>query len=278
MDPAPLLGGICVADEAAIHLATQPQEISEEADAHGDLYTKFSSSESVEVYRKLTELDSCRLPPDTGKFGNAYFRFTVLYAFLVVAIATMPIWLWFLTPNKAIAGYIIAGIVLSFGIEWLLIAFNAARNMSRMYHLPAPSTPAAIQAARARRFRHVIIVPCYLDPLEILHACIESLAAQASPTKLVVVVTFEKKTPDLRAKMASVQERFAEAFGALLVVVHTLDKRSEIPGGCSNKNFALREAYKYCSKHSDDDARHTLTTCDTDSKFHPLYFDALEAM
>ena len=64
----------------------------------------------------------------------------------------------------------------------------------------------------------MIIVPCYLDPLEILHACIESLAAQASPTKLVVVVTFEKKTPDLRAKMASVQERFSEAFGALLVV------------------------------------------------------------
>jgi hypothetical protein len=106
---------------------------------------------------------------------------------------------------------------------------------------------------------------------------------QTDTASLIVVVTFEAKTPDLAIKSQSVKDAFKDGpFGDFLVVIHSLQRSNEIPGGCSNKNFALREAYKYVSKRhnpmENKNLRYTLTTCDTDSKFHSIYFKALEAV
>jgi hypothetical protein len=92
-------------------------------------------------------------------------------------------------------------------------------------------------------------------------------------------MTFEARTPDLEQKIATVRAAFANSFGEFEVVVHELVKGVEIAGGCSNKNFALREAFRIVStRHADfADTCYTVTTCDTDSLFHPTYFDVLEA-
>lgn len=133
-----------------------------------------------------------------------------------------------------------------------------------------------------RTFTHIVVVPCYIDPIDVLFDCLGSLLLQDDISSLLVVVAFEKRTPDLENKIFTVKTAFQDKFGHLLISVHTLDPVREIAGGCSNKNYALREAYKYLcnnsSKYPINDRYHavTVTTCDTDSLFNPKYFQVLE--
>lgn len=214
---------------------------------------------------------------DRGQFGNPYFRFTIVFAVILVSLTTFPIWASFAIPDAVAAVNVC--IVLFFSFVWLWIAFNAIRNMSRMHSLPTMPLE-CLSASRQRKFRHIVIVPCYIDPIPVLFDCLGSLLGQADVSELLVVVAFEKKTPDLEVKMRAVEEAFKGRFGHFIISVHTINKASEIAGGCSNKNYALREAYKYVKTSCPEDPTlaHTVTTCDTDSLFHPNYFEVLKHM
>lgn len=218
-------------------------------------------------------------PPaeDIGAFGNPKCRFTIFYAAIIFLFTTSPIWLSIIIPKQiAIVNSII---ILALCLLWLSIAFNAIMNYSRLNMIPAPPIE-GLQVSRERKFLHIVVVPCYLDPIDILFDCIGSLLMQRDPSSLLVVVAFEVKTPELQAKMDSVKYAFEKLFGHFLITVHTVDKAREIAGGCSNKNYALHSAYQYIRDNQlGNDPRRaiTVTTCDTDSLFHPNYFTVLEA-
>ncbi len=213
---------------------------------------------------------------DDGHFGNAYFRWTIAYGVVIILLTLLPLWLSFLIPDTI--AYVNSVIILLFSAIWVAIAFNAVLNFSRLHQVPIPSLP-ALAASRARRFTHVVIVPCYLDPIDVLFDCIGSLMLQKDPQNLLVVVAFEATTPDLLIKEQTVQAAFHDKFGGFLISIHKVDRSVEIAGGCSNKNYALREAHKYMCDNTTiyGGSSVTLTTCDTDSLFHPNYFVVLEA-
>jgi hypothetical protein len=226
---------------------------------------------------RTTPLLSAAPAPDTGAFGNPKLRFTILYAVVIFLFTTLPIWLSFLIPEQI--AIVNAIIILSLCLLWLSIAFNAIMNYSRLNLIPTPPLE-GLQVSRERKFLHVVVVPCYLDPIDILFDCIGSLLMQRDPSSLLVVVAFETKTPDREAKVESVRYAFEKLFGHFLITSHTVDKTREIAGGCSNKNYALRSAHQYIrDNHLDEDTKRaiTITTCDTDSLFHPNYFTVLEA-
>lgn len=208
---------------------------------------------------------------DEGHFGNPYFRWTLFYALLILLIATFPFWLSFALPN-AIA-YINCIFLMFLSLIWAAIAGNAWRNFRKLDLIPTPLESLAV--AKSRKFMHVVIVPCYLDPIEILFDCLGSLLIQHHPESLLVVMAFEATTPDLLIKEHTIREAFTNKFGHFLIAIHTKGA-NEIAGGCSNKNYALREAYAYLKEHQLLHHSVTLTTCDTDSLFHPNYFRVLE--
>lgn len=235
-----------------------------------------SELEPLNQHFDFPEMASAPLPKDVGRFGNTYLRFTILFALLVVAIATLPLWLSPAIPEDI--GYVNAAITLSFSLVWLIVALNALRNYNKLNKMPMVGWDETF-GLRSRKFKHIVIVPCYLDPLEVLHECVDTLTFQSNPENFIVAITFEAKTPELQMKLDSVRREYRDKFGDLLLLVHHLQE-NEIPGGCSNKNFALREAYKFCSNQHGSRFkmdRYTITTCDTDSKFHPRYFEVLEA-
>jgi hypothetical protein len=61
---------------------------------------------------------------------------------------------------------------------------------------PHPLTPPPPQ----RKFRHIVVVPCYIDPIEVLFDALSTLLLQEHRERLVVVMAFEVRTPDLEAK------------------------------------------------------------------------------
>lgn len=213
---------------------------------------------------------------DVGTFGNVYCRFTILYAGLIVCIATMPLWLAYIIPDYIST---VNGVVLlTFSCAWLSIAYNAIFNFRSLQSGPIP-TVESVSASRKRQFRHVVIVPCYLDPIDVLFDCLGTLMMQENGENLLVVVAFELKTPDVLLKQATVQDAFHDKFGHLLITTHEVLRDKEIPGGCSNKNYALHQAYSYLQTNDlIENTSITLTTCDTDTLFHPMYFKTLEAV
>ena len=213
---------------------------------------------------------------DEGEFGNPMFRWTIAYAGIIFTLTLTPIWLAFAAPHYV--AYVNAGFILLFCAIWVSIGINALWNFNIMLQVPEPSLP-ALKVARLRTFKHAVIVPCYIDPIEVLFDCLGSLLLQKDLSNLLVVVAFEAKTPDLERKIATVNAAFGDRFGHFVISTHTIDRSKEIAGGCSNKNYALRQAFKYL-KENDLIATNsvTLTTCDTDSLFHPNYFCVLESV
>lgn len=212
---------------------------------------------------------------DKGEFGNPMFRWTIAYAAVIFTLTLLPIWLSFAAPDSV--AYVNAGFILLFCGIWVAIGINALWNFNLLLQVPAPSLP-ALKASRERKFIHAVIVPCYIDPIEVLFDCLGSLLLQEDLDNLLVVVAFEFKTPDLQRKIDTVKAAFGDRFGHFLISVHTIDKNREIAGGCSNKNYALRQAHKYLKEHDLLLTNSvTLTTCDTDSLYHPNYFVILEA-
>jgi cellulose synthase/poly-beta-1,6-N-acetylglucosamine synthase-like glycosyltransferase len=219
--------------------------------------------------------------PDVGRFGNPYFRWTIFYGGIIITLTLSPLFTPFLL-GASTAYYVNAIFVMWFSLMWLAIAFNAGMNFWRVSIGPAIPSIAALATSRVRKFTHAVIVPCYIDPVDVLFDCIGSLLLQKDPKSIIVVVTFEAKTPELQRKKRAVEKAFTGRFKELLIVIHTVLPATEIPGGCSNKNFALREMNNYLNLHKDEgeyaEQGHsvTVTTCDTDSLFNPNYFQALE--
>eukprot|EP00929_Paragymnodinium_shiwhaense_P035576 TRINITY_DN19179_c0_g1_i1.p1 TRINITY_DN19179_c0_g1~~TRINITY_DN19179_c0_g1_i1.p1 ORF type:complete len:652 (-),score=86.92 TRINITY_DN19179_c0_g1_i1:595-2550(-) len=213
---------------------------------------------------------------DDGRFGNTYFRWTLLHTLIVITLCSMPIWMHYWVPQYV--AYVNAGGMALFTLMWLAIASNAALNMYKMTRDPLQVEQSRNADECGRRFRHIVVVPCYIDPIEVLFDCLGSLLSQGHPERLVVVVAFEKKTPDVQQKIDTVKKSFDGRFGELLITVHTIQWATEIPGGCSNKNFALRTAHQHVSSTDPQyqETSYTITTCDTDTLFSPRYFEVLE--
>jgi cellulose synthase/poly-beta-1,6-N-acetylglucosamine synthase-like glycosyltransferase len=250
--------------------------------SHDEFATNFRSDSTCSSLEPLLEFESIKAKGpalDEGEFGNPYCRFTILYAFLIFLFATIPLWLGILIPNSIAA--INACIYLAIALMWISIAVNAWNNFHNITYLPQPSLN-ALSVIRNRKFTHIVVIPCYLDPIEILFDCLGSLLIQDDPSSLMVVVAFEATTPDLLLKEQTVHQAFHNRFGHFLITIHRVNSQKEIAGGCSNKNYALHEAFNYLRSqrdmniHKDPQHSTTITTCDTDSLFHPNYFYTLE--
>eukprot|EP00466_Bigelowiella_natans_P014494 jgi/Bigna1/67270/fgenesh1_pg.3_\ len=185
--------------------------------------------------------------PDTGGFGNPYLRYTILYAGLILVISTMPIWMAAIIPGTIHVLNI--AFLAFFSIMWIWIACNAVHNFRKIGYRPVTKL-GALRTIRKRVFRHAVIIPIYTEELSLLYECIGSLVLQGEEMRqrMVVVVSFESKTPQVAEKMRKVTKRYGKLFGKLLVVKHTLIASREIPGACSNKNYGLRAAHAYLQR------------------------------
>jgi hypothetical protein len=208
------------------------------------------------------------------RVGNPVLRWTILYGLIVFGFGTLPVWMYFITPQQIYMSIISIGIS-TFSLAWVLITALALVQFSKSTYsyAPLPKLP-------NRQFKHILVVPCYTDPLPLLVENIRSIQRQTLAHKILLFITFEAVTPDLDSKIAEIQAQLPQnVFEWVEIVVHKVNPRYENAGGCANKNYALHRAYNHVqSKYGfpKSDFRFTVTTCDTDTLFHPQYFEALE--
>lgn len=124
---------------------------------------------------------------------------------------------------------------------------------------------------------HVVLVPNYKEPVEILARTLDALATQKDARhRLTVVLAMEEREVGARAKARALRERYADRFARLLITLHPANLPGEIPCKGSNQTWAARRARQELVDRLGIPIEHlTLTSCDADSVLHPRYFAEL---
>ncbi|MDH4139676.1 MAG: glycosyltransferase family 2 protein [Coriobacteriia bacterium] len=127
---------------------------------------------------------------------------------------------------------------------------------------------------------HVVIVPNYKEPVEILERTLDGLAIQhRAAERVVVVLGMEERESGSAEKGRILAEKYADRFARVLVTVHPGGLPDELPGKSSNQSWAATEAYEVLANEMDVPLdRMTVTSCDADSVLHPRYFAAVSKM
>lgn len=124
---------------------------------------------------------------------------------------------------------------------------------------------------------HVVIIPNYKEPVEVLSKTIACLSlAKCAPKQMTVVLAMEAKDETASQCAATLTSRFEGCFYQMLVTHHPANLPGEAPGKASNQTWAARIVKsELVDKNGLDINRIVVTTCDADSQFHPAYFDEL---
>jgi len=127
--------------------------------------------------------------------------------------------------------------------------------------------------------RHIVVIPNYKEPDEILRRTLDALAAQHRATERIIpVLGMESREPDSLAKGEALAAEYAGKFRHVLVSVHPGNIPGEEPGKSSNEAWAAKHARKMIDDLGFDVERVTITSCDADSVINPAYFSAVAGM
>jgi hypothetical protein len=126
---------------------------------------------------------------------------------------------------------------------------------------------------------HIVVIPAYKEPEEILRRTLDALAAQhRASERIVPVLGMEEREPDARAKGEALAAEYAGKFRHVLVTVHPGGIPGEEPGKSSNEAWAAKQARKMMDEIGLDQELTTITSCDADSLINPSYFSAVARM
>lgn len=133
---------------------------------------------------------------------------------------------------------------------------------------PAGFSPAEV--------RHVVLVPNYKEPLDVLIRTLEGLAIQhEARERIIAVLAMEEREPGSRRKGEELAARFADRFLNVLVTVHPADLPGELACKAANMTWAAAEARAQLDRLGIPVERATITSCDADSVMHPSYYAAV---
>ncbi|NTW28250.1 MAG: hypothetical protein HGA39_02655 [Coriobacteriia bacterium] len=124
--------------------------------------------------------------------------------------------------------------------------------------------------------RHVVIVPNYKEPDDILRRTLDALAGQhRANERMIVVLGMEEREPGAQEKGNMLAAEYAGRFMHTLVTVHPGGIIGEEPGKSSNEAWAAKLARVELDRIGVDPELTTITSCDADSVIDTKYFSAV---
>ena len=181
-----------------------------------------------------------------------------------------------LTVAQVIAVYLLLRFMVV-AVFYIVSLINIRRTHRRMHTTTPLDGLTAEQIARYPKIHHVVVIPNFKEPLEVLSLTLQALADQSiSPDQLTVALGMEQTEEDAFAKGNELEKRFASRFAHFFVTVHPDGLAGEIPGKATNQNWAARfvkrELVDKLGMRLED---LTITSCDADSVLDPDYFREL---
>lgn len=131
----------------------------------------------------------------------------------------------------------------------------------------------------AKDVMHVVILPTYRTPIEVLQDTLRSLAEfRWAQRKLIVCLAFEEREEEAQEKEKRLKRTFHKEFAYMTATYHPSNLPNHLPGKSSNECWAFqqlrKELYEVKGVQASD-PRVVITVMDDDSSMHPKYFEAL---
>ena len=207
---------------------------------------------------------------DKKKF--TYRLLEIIPVLISWALLTSPFWASFAFP-VAVAYFIIF-----FDIYFFYRAFWLGVNSLRGYLKIKVATKTdwfkKTQDANLpwQKIRHIILIPTYKEPEDILTRTLTFLSEQEFPTKqLSICIATESREEGVLEKVEKLKAFFGGKFGDFWITSHVLTE-GEVIGKSSNLAFAAKQVERFLTEKNYDKDFTTVTSCDADVSIHPKYF------
>lgn len=220
-------------------------------------------------FRRIVE----RYPTKSQRFLE------ILPGFVSWSLILFPVWGSLVIP-EAVAYYVIM-----FSVYWLYRSLTLA-VLSVVAHLRIRKWQQmdwVTQAAKipdSSTVHHLIIIPTYKEPLEILERTLTSLKEQTWPlSKIHIMLSFEEREGKPAIEKAEhLVTTYGKSFGHLWYTLHP-DLPGEVKGKSSNTSWGAKRAKELLvDKAGVKIDRVTITSQDADARLHPSYFACLATL
>lgn len=190
-----------------------------------------------------------------------------IFAFIGLSFVR-PVWAAYLT--------------IMFAAYWLFktayLSAHLRYNFKRMRHNMQVDWNARLKGKEYQHLTHLVILPFYSEPYEVLVESVRSMAQSNWDTKnIAIVIAGEARAG---AKQQAVAERiaseFKDTFLEVLVTVHPADLPGEMPGKGSNIAYAAEEARtRLLDARGLDYNKVVVSAFDSDTVVYAEYFACL---
>src|SRR3989344_2747942 len=121
---------------------------------------------------------------------------------------------------------------------------------------------------------HLIFLPTYQEPFQVLDQTFDNLArVKYQTSKFIIILAGEERDKSNFLSYASkIEQKYKDKFLKILVTLHPQDLSGEIPGKGSNLNYAGHQAKKLIDELRIPYEKVIVSTFDIDPKAHPQYF------
>lgn len=157
-------------------------------------------------------------------------------------------------------------------MSYVIGAYRQFRRASRISWRQKLETIAGWQ-----EIYHVIVLPTYKEPYEVLEATIMSLTKVTFPLdRMMLVLATEGRDADhVRAYTARLRTKFAGTFGAFIATEHPAGLPGEMAGKGANIAWAARAIKDLIDRRGIPYQNILVSTFDADTIAHPQYFSYL---
>ncbi len=186
----------------------------------------------------------------------------------------------------------VALFIIGFDIYWLFKTINLSFHMRASYqqmkryreidwlgsldHLPSTNHQLSIKSWHD--IYHLIIIPMYKEPLDVVSPTFEALAGTDYPKDhmIVVLAVEEGGGQDARHVAESLKKDFASTFFRFEIVYHPQGLPGEIPGKGSNEAWAGKQIKEHVIDTLQIPYEHIIVSVfDADTVVYPKYFSCL---
>jgi hypothetical protein len=180
------------------------------------------------------------------------------------------------------APFIAAYFIIAFAVYWVLktafLSYHLRHNWKRLRHHLAVDWAKMIERFEFGHIYHVVILPFYKEPEDVINATLESFArARYDLKSIIIVLGAEERAGKEALEIAEkMKEKWSSTFGYFLVSVHPGDIVGEMPGKGSNATWAAEQVRTQVLDPHGIRYNHVLVSIfDIDTVIYPEYFNCL---
>lgn len=218
-----------------------------------------------------------------GRASELTGRDRLFYRFLEIIPGTAS---WLTLCGMVLASvyipFVTAYFIIAFSVYWLLktafLSYHLRYNWKRLSHHMTLDWAQLIERFEYGHLYHVIILPFYKEPEDIINNSIASLIkSKYDPKSLIVVLASEERAGEEGAHIARrMEEKWKGNFGFFLVTKHPANIPGEMAGKGSNATWAAEQVRTQVLDPHGIRYNHTLVSIfDIDTVVYPDYFNCL---